>query len=60
MICCEICNAAGDTCKETGSKIDWAVIGITLMPDCPLRERSDYKHEESDDQHKGRGSAPSE
>ena len=50
MICCEICNSAGDTCKETGSRIDWAVIGITLMPDCPLRERSDYKHEESDDQ----------
>ena len=41
MICCEICNRAGDDdiCKETGNRIEWDVFGITVMDDCPEREK---------------------
>ena len=39
MICCEICNRAGDECAETGTPIEWSEFGVTVMPDCPERER---------------------
>ena len=39
MICCEICNKAGDECAVTGTPIEWDVFGITIMPDCPERSR---------------------
>ena len=44
MICCEVCNRAGedDICKETGTRIEWDVFGITVMKDCPERKESDY------------------
>ena len=47
MICCEICNRAGDDdiCKETGNRIEWDVVGITVMKDCPERKESDYEKE---------------
>ena len=52
MICCEICNRAGDVCAETGTPIDWSDFGITVMPDCPERKESDYErvsdHSEND------------
>ena len=39
MVCCEICNRAGDECAETGTPIEWSEFGITVMPDCPERSR---------------------
>lgn len=47
MICCEVCKCAGDddTCKETGTRINWDVFGITVMKDCPERKESDYGKE---------------
>lgn len=48
MICCEICNRAGDECAETGTPIDWSDFGITVMPDCPERKESDYDEQFSD------------
>lgn len=50
MVCCEICNRAGDDdiCKETGNRIEWDVVGITVMKDCPERKESDYNNEQRD------------
>lgn len=48
MICCEICNRAGDVCADTGTPIDWSESGITLMPDCPEKRESDYGKEQDD------------
>lgn len=47
MICCEVCKCAGDDdiCKETGTRIEWDVFGITVMKDCPERKESDYGKE---------------
>lgn len=42
MICCEICNKASDECAVTGTPIEWSEFGITVMEDCPHKERSDY------------------
>ena len=42
MVCCEICNKAGDECAVTGTPIEWSEFGITVMEDCPEREESDY------------------
>ena len=43
MVCCEICNRAGDECAVTGTPIDWSEFGVTVMPDCPERKDSDYE-----------------
>ena len=48
MICCEICNRAGDECAETGTPIEWSESGITVMENCPERERSDYVEQFAD------------
>ena len=46
MICCEVCKCAGedDICKETGSRIEWDVFGITVMKDCPERPKLDCEN----------------
>ena len=49
MICCEICNRAGDECADTGTPIEWSESGITIMPDCPERVESDYGKEREND-----------
>lgn len=53
MICCEICNRAGDECAETGTPIEWSECGITVMSDCPLKQESDYGKENGDDKARG-------
>ena len=45
MICCEICNRAGDECADTGTPINWSEFGITVMDDCPMKQESDYGKE---------------
>ena len=50
MICCEICNRAGDVCADTGTPIDWSESGITVMPDCPEKMESDYGKEQVNEQ----------
>ena len=46
MIFCETCKHAHDECELTRTPIEYSVLGITVMPDCPLKVKSDYETRE--------------